>query len=157
MGWPKGKARKPRPGGNAAKGMRRSSAENTVNSWNEINHFTPREFTCTCNGFCEHPSVISMELVAKLDRIRHQIGLPVTIVSGTRCERHNRRVGGNPRSAHLAKNGVSHAADIQCPHPAFRFAFLNQALSLFNRIGIGKDLIHVDDDPELPPNSLWVY
>jgi hypothetical protein len=34
---------------------------------------------------------------------------------------------------------------------------LNQALSLFNRIGIAKDVIHVDDDPELPPNSMWVY
>lgn len=157
MGWPKGKPRKPRSGGNATKAVQRKSAHTTVNSWNGIKHFTPREFTCNCNGFCDHTSVISMELVAKLDRIRHQIGMPVTIVSGTRCERQNRTVGGNLRSAHLVKNGVSHAADIQCTDSAFRFAFLNQALSLFNRIGVGKDVIHVDDDPELPPNSMWVY
>jgi hypothetical protein len=34
---------------------------------------------------------------------------------------------------------------------------LKQAFSLFNRMGVGKDFIHVDDDPELPPNLIWVY
>ncbi len=125
--------------------------------WDSIRHFKPREFTCSCDGLCDHPDVISPEFVAKLDEIRERIGLPVTVTSGTRCERHNRKVGGKPHSAHLPKNGVSHAADIKCSDSAYRFAFLSAALPLFKRIGVGKEFIHVDDDPELPSEVVWVY
>lgn len=140
MGWPKGKPRKP-----------------VSVRWDDIKHFRPQEFTCKCRGGCDHPVVISMGLVSKLDKIRELIGKPITITSGTRCERHNRSVGGKARSAHLAKSGVSHSADVRCPNSEFRFAFLTAALPMFNRIGIGKDFIHVDDDPELPPNVVWIY
>lgn len=125
--------------------------------WSEIKHFVPRDFTCTCEGLCDHPTVISTALVAKLDRICDLIGKPVTITSATRCERHNRKVGAKSRSSHVPRDGVSHAADVRCTDAAFRFAFLAAALPMFNRIGIGKDFIHVDDDPELPPNVVWLY
>jgi len=126
-------------------------------AWDNIQYFTPKEFTCKCGGFCDHPSVISMNVVAKLDKIRELIGMPITILSGTRCERYNRKFGGKARSSHVPKSGVSYAVDVRCPESAFRFAFLAAALPIFNRIGIGKDFIHVDDDPELPPNVIWLY
>ena len=136
--------------------------------WEDIRYFKPREFTCNCDDFCDHSPAISLELVAKLDRIRDAIEMPVKINSGTRCERHNRRVGGDIHSAHVPKkrkgratdvnqNGTSHAADVHCPNATFRYAFLSAALPLFNRIGIAKDFIHVDDAPELPDNAIWVY
>ncbi|MBI4965353.1 MAG: hypothetical protein HY913_18900 [Desulfomonile tiedjei] len=141
MGHPKGKPEKSRP----------------ANPWDEIKYFTPKEFTCKCEGFCDHPSVISMNVVSKLDKIREFIGKPITILSGTRCERFNRKFGGKTRSSHVPKDNVSHAVDVRCPDAAFRFAFLTAALPMFNRIGIGKDFIHVDDDPELPSNVIWLY
>ncbi len=125
--------------------------------WDDIKHFKPVEFTCKCEGLCDHPVVISMALVAKLDKIREEIGTPMKINSGTRCERHNKKVGGKQRSAHMPKDQVSHAVDVHCPNSAFRFAFLAMALPMFNRIGIGKSFIHVDDDPELPGNVAWMY
>lgn len=134
-----------------------AEGQTALQDWDGINNFTPREFTCRCDGLCDHPVVVSLDLVAKLDKIRDLIGMPVTIVSGTRCERHNRKVGGKSMSAHVPRDGTSHAADIRCPDNAFRFAFLAAALPIFNRIGIGKDFIHVDDDPNLPPNVVWVY
>ncbi len=133
----------------------KSSQESTT--WSDIKHFAPREFTCKCNGLCDHSVAISIATVAKLDKIRDLIGLPVTILSGTRCARHNNKVGGKTQSGHLVKNGESHAADVLCSDSGFRFAFLAAALPVFNRIGIGKDFIHVDDDPELPENTVWVY
>jgi hypothetical protein len=30
-------------------------------------------------------------------------------------------------------------------------------LPMFNRIGIGRDFIHVDNDPNLPPGVAWIY
>lgn len=156
MGWTKGKPRKP-----ASKcdpeGLARGIARSRIITWNQIKHFTPREFTCKCEGLCGHPSVISLELVAKLEQIRDLIGMPISIISGSRCERYNRMVGGKMCSAHIPKKGISHAADVHCPDSNFRFAFLTAALPIFNRIGIGKDFIHVDIDPELPPNAVWVY
>jgi zinc D-Ala-D-Ala carboxypeptidase len=125
--------------------------------WSKIKHFSPRDFTCNCKEFCDHPVVISMELVRKLDTIRDRIGRHVSIVSGTRCERHNRKVVGKLHSSHVPKDGTSHAADVYCPDSSFRFAFLAAAMSLFNRIGVGKDFIHVDDDPDLPLDTMWVY
>ncbi|MBI5569310.1 MAG: peptidase M15 [Desulfomonile tiedjei] len=154
-----------RPKGKPGKVETDSSAEEKGNgivapeepSWDNIKHFTPREFTCKCDGYCDHPDVISLGTVAKLDRIRDLIGKPVEVISGTRCERHNNKVAGRVRSAHLAKDGCSRAVDVRCPDAAYRFAFLTAALPLFNRIGIGKDFIHVDDDPELPPGMIWTY
>lgn len=126
-------------------------------SWKKIKHFTPKEFTCKCDGLCDHQDAISVEMVAKLDKIRDAINMPVKINSGTRCVRHNLRSGGKERSAHVPKNGPSHAADIHCPNSAFRCAFLREAVGVFPRIGVGKTFIHVDDDPELPQDVVWVY
>lgn len=156
MAWQKGKPRKSRAeSGETA--CSQASGQNAPTSWESVSHFTPREFTCRCEGLCDHPVVVSPDLVAKLDKIRELIGMPVTIVSGTRCERHNRKVGGKPLSSHVPRDGISHAADVRCPDNEFRFAFLAAALPIFNRIGIGKDFIHVDDDPALPSNVVWVY
>lgn len=150
----KGKPKQPHPDEHHVLAESHGAA---VNEWSEIKHFSPREFTCACKGYCDHPVVVSLDLVRKLDSIRDRIGRHITIVSGTRCERHNRKVGAGPRSSHTPKQGVSHAADVHCPDSSFRFAFLEAALPLFNRIGVGKDFIHVDDDPDLPSRVLWVY
>ncbi len=126
-------------------------------TWTDIKHFKPKEFTCNCEGLCDHPNVISPAVVAKLDKIRESIGIPIAITSGTRCERHNRKVGGKPQSAHIPRKGVSYAVDVRCPDSSFRYTFLKAALPMFNRIGIGKDFVHVDDDPEKTRNIVWVY
>ena len=154
MALHKGKRKLPSPKNHQAVPI--DAAQQSGADWASIKHIKPRDFTCRCEGFCGHPDVISGELVVKLDKIQDLIGMPVSVLSGTRCEKFNRKSGGRERSAHTVKSGVSHAADIRCPDAAFRFAFLTAALPLFNRVGIGKESIHVDDDPELPPNVVWL-
>jgi hypothetical protein len=150
----KGKHKLPPPKNLEASAI--DAAQQSGAGWSGIRYFKPRDFTCRCEGLCGHPDVISRDLVAKLDKIQDLIGMPVTVISGTRCEKFNRKSGGRERSAHTVKSGVSHAADVRCPDAAFRFAFLTAALPLFNRFGIGKDFIHVADDPELPANVVWL-
>jgi hypothetical protein len=156
MGDRKSKQRKAGDSEKSMNGQKKSS-EATDSKWSAFKHFVPREFTCKCSGLCSHEDVVSAELVLKLERIRDLIGKPVVIRSGTRCESHNRQVGGMPGSAHIPLNGMSHAADILCPDSAFRFAFLTAALPMFNRIGIGPDFVHVDDSPHLQENQVWLY
>jgi hypothetical protein len=150
----KGKHKLPSPKKTEAAAV--DAAQQFNAGWAGIRYFKPRDFACRCEGLCGHPDVISPDLVTKLDKIQDLIGMPVILLSGTRCEKFNRKSGGRERSAHTVKSGVSHAADIRCPDTAFRFAFLTAALPLFKRVGIGKESIHVDDDPELPPNVVWL-
>ena len=69
-------------------------------------HFNSEEFTCKC-GCGEHE--VSPKLIALLEVIRKYTNAPVTIVSGRRCEKHNKACGGKTHSQHLLGN----AADIQ--------------------------------------------
>ncbi len=157
MGDQPNKAKKPSSPRKQAKGSSAGSIPDRKREWDAITYFTAREFTCKCEGFCDHPDVVSMELVQKLDRIRKAVGVPLKINSGTRCERHNRKTGGASTSAHLPKNDVSYAADVACPNGSIRYVLIREALREFNRIGIAKDFIHVDNDPSLPAEVVWTY
>jgi zinc D-Ala-D-Ala carboxypeptidase len=156
MGSAKGKSRKPIVHDDP-ENSRESPTQQCTDDWSQIKHFTPRDFTCNCDGLCDHEDVISRDVVTRLDKICDLIGMPIKVLSGARCKKHNHKVGGRILSSHIPKDGVSHGVDIRCPDPEFRFAFMAAALPMFNRIGIGRDFIHVDDDPSLPANQVWVY
>lgn len=68
------------------------------------NHFTSEEFSCPCCG----RDGIDRRLVDILEQIRASIDVPIIILSGVRCPRHNGLVGGSPHSQHL----LGKAADI---------------------------------------------
>ena len=69
-------------------------------------HFSRKEFACHCCGkFIPCP-----ELVEKLEKFRELCGnKPMRLSNGTRCEKHNREVGGAKNSQHLCGT----AADVQ--------------------------------------------
>ena len=68
-------------------------------------YFKPEEFECHCG--CGEKDV-NPKLIELLERIRTSFGRPIEIVSGHRCEAHNKECGGKPHSQHLLGN----AADI---------------------------------------------
>lgn len=68
-------------------------------------NFSRAEFKCKC---CQADHINPL-LVKLLQAIRDRFGLPVTISSGVRCAKRNKKVGGAKRSQHLLGN----AADIQ--------------------------------------------
>ena len=74
-------------------------------------YFTPGEFSCRCGCGL---SKLDPDLIQILDKGRELFGRPIIITSGTRCERHNRIIGGALHSAHLVgADGWSHAVDIK--------------------------------------------
>ncbi len=117
-------------------------------NWN-FKHFKFEDFNCSCCGF----NNIDLNFVAKLEDMRIEIGLPFVILSGCRCEKHNKEVGGEPDSAHL--KGL--AGDIAIPDSGMRNTFIETSYKYFKRRGIGKIFIHVDSDETLPQNVTWVY
>ena len=86
-----------------------------------------------------------------VERVRTEMNRPLTITSGYRCLRVNRKVGGVANSLHL--DGL--AVDI-------RYYSIPDALKLvdagikagFTRIGLGNGFIHFDLKPS---KTVWLY
>lgn len=113
-----------------------------------MKYFTKDEFKCHCCGKNE----IKDELIEKLDNARDIAGIPFYIVSGYRCEKHNKEVGGVPNSAHTR----GYAADIRATSSRERFIIMKALIEVgFNRIGCYENFIHADIDPEKINNVIW--
>lgn len=114
----------------------------------KFRHFSPEEFACKCCG----ENKIDPELVGLLEDIREATGMPLVILSGYRCPKHNAEVGGQKRSAHMRGK----AADVGMPTGSKRYKFLSDALKRFRRVGIYPGFCHVDIDETLPQPVCWV-
>ena len=65
-------------------------------------YFKDSEFNCPCCG----KNIMKNGIKQIADEIREHFGRPATITSGTRCEKHNREVGGVSNSYHLTGNAI---------------------------------------------------
>ena len=70
-------------------------------------HFKVSEFTCKCG--CGY-NVIDQRVIDMAETIRQELGVPVRVNSGCRCEKHNKAVGGTKGSFHVKGK----AADLSC-------------------------------------------
>lgn len=78
--------------------------------WDEITYFKREEFRCKCGGkYCNgFPAEPKETLVRIADQLRKNLGVPITVVSGLRCEIWNSIQGGVSNSQHM----YGEAADI---------------------------------------------
>lgn len=72
-------------------------------------HFRDTEFLCKC-GKCNKPTdavrLKWFELAAALEKVRAVVGAPMIVISGHRCEAHNKAEGGAKDSRHLYGDAV---------------------------------------------------
>lgn len=105
-------------------------------------NFRVAEFHCHCVLEACKKTYVSEELIEGLQALRDACG-PLEILSGFRCNAHNKNVGGRPKSQHLM--GI--AADVkplegtiaQLERAAKRILAFSQG-----GIGIYSSFIHVD-------------
>lgn len=136
-----------------AKGWVRPKAEPVPDSGSTASrawtskHFTREEFRCQCggkycNGFPAEPSPV---LLSKLDLIREELGVPITIVesggSGVRCPTHNAKVGGVANSEHLYGNAADLHAGVS---PQRMKQAAEKVMGNTGGIGVYSWGIHVD-------------
>lgn len=107
-------------------------------------HFSAEEFRCRHCGAVK-TSCVMLEALEKLRRI---IGdRPIVIVSGYRCPRHNKAVGGATRSRHVYGDAVDLPSRLATPEQARRAGFTG--------IGTrGPWAVHVDTRPS---PATWEY
>ena len=117
----------------------------------KFKHFKLFEFTCKCG--CGKNN-IDIDFVKKLDEARKMAGVPFSIISGCRCEAHNRHSGGGLNSSHLT--GL--AVDIRTSNSLER-ALIQEALYIvgIRRFGINRGSIHADADKSKPTPRMWDY
>lgn len=90
----------------------------------------------------------------KLSKARELAAIGFKITSGYRSASHNTKVGGVPSSSHT----LGYAVDIYAPTSRQKYLIINALLEAgFNRIGVAKNFIHVDDDPSKSEDVLWTY
>lgn len=84
--------------------------DETGTFWDEIEHFDRSEFKCKCGGkYCNgYPAEPDERMVRIADKLRKNLCVPVTIVSGLRCNTWNAIQGGVSNSQHM----YGEAADI---------------------------------------------
>jgi len=102
-------------------------------------YFSREEFACECGcGF----AAVDKELLDLLNLVRERFGRPITINSGCRCEKHNKKVGGKPESYHL--KGMAADIVIGQVDPAIVFAFFDSVFP--HKLGLGNydTFTHVD-------------
>ena len=105
---------------------------------NVSKHFKLSELQCKC-GCGSY--IRNEELLELLEEVRTHFGL-VTVTSGTRCEQHNKAVGGVVGSRHTK----GQAADIQVPgvSPLDVYEFLDAKHPITLGLGNYSTFTHVD-------------
>lgn len=115
-----------------------------------MNYFNEDEFNCPCCGKNE----MKQDFLFKIDDAREVAQVPFKVNSGFRCSKHNEEVGGSTTSSHL----LGWAADISAVSSNEKFKIVAGLLDAgFTRIGVGKNFIHADCDPNKVKEVIWTY
>jgi len=116
-------------------------------------HFQESEFYCQCGCGLDFDDM-DEDVVRHLDIARGYAEVPFVLTSSIRCNGHNLIEGGTKTSSHI--KGL--AVDIECLSSYARYRILYGLKKAgFTRIGIGKNFIHADQDPDKPKELMWVY
>lgn len=119
-----------------------------------VGKFTSKEFECKCGCGLDK---VSPTFLWKLNQGRDETGFPWVIVSGCRCEQHNRDEGGKATSDHLPRPACE-GVDILANNAWVRDRIIEVSYKIgIRRRGIGKTFIHLGDRQSNPQNVLWLY
>lgn len=99
---------------------------------------------------------MDINFVRKLDEAREIAGIPFKVNSGYRTPFHNTMVNGVKSSSHM--NIPCNAVDIRVESSSDRFLIISAAIQVgINRIGIGKNFVHLDADKTKSQDVTWHY
>lgn len=104
--------------------------------------FWRAEFACKCGcGF----DVVDTELLDVLQHLRTTTGRRITITSGARCPKHNKRVGGSKTSQHLLGKAADFAVDGMSPKEVAQWLKTNMDAGVGQYgLGLYRSWVHID-------------
>jgi hypothetical protein len=117
-----------------------------------LKYFSQSDFD-KCNPPCKLEEM-DEKFMKKLDIARQIAKIPFIPTSGFRREIWEQEQGRDGTSSHT--KGL--AIDLKAQDSLTRYKIINSLLSVgLNRIGIGKNFIHVDMDKDKASNVIWHY
>jgi uncharacterized protein YcbK (DUF882 family) len=105
-------------------------------------NFKSTEFDCKGKNCCSK-TPIDIELAGYLQVIRNYYGKAVTINSGYRCQKHNKKVGGTKNSRHTQGMAADIAVKGVKPREVAKFA---ETIGV-RGIGLYDAFVHIDSRP----------
>jgi uncharacterized protein YcbK (DUF882 family) len=123
--------------------------------------FSTDEFNCHCNypECCGGEQRVSCDLVARLQAVRDQFQLPLSVSSGYRCSRHQAelREAGVQTADGLSQHELGNAADVV---PKLRDrSTMRRLLAIaeqhFRAIGVARGFLHLDTRAD--KSRRWSY
>lgn len=124
-----------------------------MTTWADIKYFRASEFDSPDLGGSGFN--MNLDFVAKLDKLREAVKMPLTIHSGFRTVAHNASL---PDSVDGSAHTTGHAADIGALSSTQRYLIVEAALRLgFRRVGVGNSFVHIDDDITKAQDVMWNY
>lgn len=123
--------------------------------------FKESEFECPCG--CGEKRMNTW-FIKKLQSARTIADIPFHILSGARCPKHNKSVGGTSDSTHVPEfmpDRTSHGVDIEYGTSREAFIIMDSLIKVgFTRIGFNNGGIHVDDAEKFEfkdEDVMWGY
>jgi len=116
-------------------------------------NFSKEEFRCPCCGIAD----VEMGLVTQLQVLRNQLSLPIKILSGFRCAKHNQAIGSKPTSQHVQGKaaditvGGMHGIDLAA-RARVVLAFRVGGIGLYSK---NENMVHVD--VRAGGTSRWIH
>lgn len=115
-------------------------------------YFSESEFRA-CSPACSLQDM-QQHTITKLDAARELAGIPFVLNSAYRSPVYERRKGRSGTGGH--PHGC--AVDIRCNTSTNRMKIIRACMQVgFRRFGIGKNYVHVDDDPAQVQDVIWHY
>lgn len=126
-------------------------------------HFPAYELICQGRDCCGGENRCTPELLQAAEDLRAAVGhvvgreVPLIVISGTRCAKHNKRSGGAPKSSHV----TGEALDVRAPGVPVR-VLEEQARNIPAIRGIGRsdrsNMLHFDVRGKPgDPLAVWCY
>lgn len=116
--------------------------------------------------FCSHTTVFDLDpdLIMAVRLIEDKLGIEFWINRGVSCSDCNKKVGGTENSSHIPKWVNSrgelraHAIDAHVVNNRIRaeVIYMLKELSIV-RVGVGKNYLHIDNNPYKSKPRIWTY
>jgi len=114
--------------------------------------FSAAELWCLCAD-CDRggvQTVPSPNIMTLLQRMRDSMGIPLRVIDGVRCAKHNASVGGAAGSRHVPENGGD-AVDVECADSGIRYHLVAFALAYgVPFVEVCPNHVHLDARPGDP-------
>lgn len=110
-----------------------------IDFWSSVKYFKQDEFKCKCGCGADD---IEEELVQVAERVREHFGKPITVSSGLRCVKHNKKVGGVSNSRHLS--GKAMDFNVKGVSASVVLAYVKKQPEIRYAYAINKDYVHMD-------------